>query len=385
MKNTTWLTCAALLLVLPGSALANDRDEAMYDRAITWLVSTQHPNGSFGQIPGEEPGELGITGLVLQGLATAPEPWRERYAENAQQAADYILANQQADGSFSHERSGLGTYRTGIAIMALTALDRDRYAEEVARAAEWLVQDQFSEDDGLDESDPHFGGFGYDQDGNVPDADLSNTHMAIAALRDAGIPEDDPVFQRALLFLSRCQNNSETNPAVSGLRPRDDGGFIYDPGLSRNKSGVIENEDGSFSVDSYASMTYAGLMALVYQGLGEDDPRVESALTWISRNYTLEENKGLGLRDEDPNAAQQGLYYYYHSFAKCLALRGESVVETVHGPRLWARDLLDALQARQKEPGFFQNEHSRWWERDPVLVTAYVINSMNYAWPHLED
>ena len=62
-------------------------------------------------------------------------------------------------------------------------------------------------------------------------------------------------------------------------------------------------------------MTYAGLKSMIYAGLVRDDPRVKAALTYITNHYTLDENPGLG---------QQGLYYYYHTFAKTMALLGRA-------------------------------------------------------------
>ena len=48
-------------------------------------------------------------------------------------------------------------------------------------------------------------------------------------------------------------------------------GFIYDPGLSRNKSAETTNPDGTKSFESYASMTYGGLMSLVHAGRSGDE------------------------------------------------------------------------------------------------------------------
>lgn len=371
------------LLGLCAPARANEADLALYGKSLEWLVSQQHPNGGFGQIPGQPPGEIGITGLVLKGLADAPEPFRTKFRPNAEKAAEFLLTHKQDNGSFSQGRSGLSTYRTSIAISSLAAFDQARYADVIAKAAEWLKGDQVDDPDGAPIDNPHHGGFGYDQAGEKPDADLSNTQMALAALADAGVKPDDPVFQRAMTFLTRCQNNSETNEGVGQLKPLDDGGFIYDPGLSRNKSAEVKNPDGTSSFVSYASMTYGGLMSLLHAGRTGDDPQVQAALRWIAANYTLEENKGLGVRQTDPGAAQQGLYYYYHSFAKCLSTLGEATVSTDQGERHWARDLFDALHARVKPDGSFRNENDRWWEQDPVLVTAYCISAMNYALPLL--
>jgi squalene-hopene/tetraprenyl-beta-curcumene cyclase len=377
------LSCA--LLLVPVAACAGEKEDATYAKALEWLLATQHENGGFGQIPGKEPGEIGITGLVIKGLASAPKKFQEKARPAAEKAAAFVLKHQQKDGSFTHERSGLSTYRTAIAITALSALDKTKYRAQIDKAVAWLKSDQFDKEEGVAGDNPHFGGFGYDKGGKKPDADMSNTLMALSALRDAGVSTDDPVYKRALEFLSRSQNSSETNPGVGGLRPKNDGGFIYDPGLSRNKSSMTEHEDGSRSFESYASMTYGGLMSLLYAGLKEDDPRVKAAKGWIAKHYTLEENYGLGVRAKDPKKeAQQGLYYYYHVFAKCMAAIGKPTVQTQSGERHWANDLFAALASRQKPDGMLVNENSRWWEQDPVLVTAYSINAMNYAYPFLQ-
>ena len=55
---------------------------------------------------------------------------------------------------------------------------------------------------------------------------------------------------------------------------------------------------------------YAGGVVF-YAGVKADDRRVKAAFTWIQRFYTVDENPGLG---------NQGLYYYYHTFAKTLEL-----------------------------------------------------------------
>lgn len=370
-------------LSAPVAARAGDAETQLYGKALDFLLEQQQPNGGFGQIPGEPPGELGITGLVVKALADAPAAFQKKTRPAAEKAAAYIVANQQPNGSFTHERSGLSTYRTALAISALHALDAKKYQDQIEKATTWLKADQFDEPDGVDKDSPHYGGWGYAEHGeNAPDADMSNTLIALSALKDAGLKPDDPVYQRALVFLSRSQNNSETNPGIGGLKAGNDGGFIYDPGLSRNKSAMTENADGTRSFESYASITYSGLMSLIHAGLGPDDSRVAAAKRWIGAHYTLEENYGLGLRQKDPEkAGQQGLFYYYHAFAKCLAALGSPTVETADGPQRWADDLCAALATRQNDDGSFSNPVDRWWEKDPVLATAYALNALNYALP----
>lgn len=378
-------TALLLTTLLAAPAAAGDKEQEVYGKAVKWLLGKQHANGGWGQIPGQPPGEVGITTLVVKAMAEVQGNHRPIALAAAKKAMAFVLQHQQKDGSFTQKRSGLSTYRTSMAISAMVAMDRTKYQAQIERAVKWLKDDQFDKQEGVDPKNPHYGGFGYDKGGAKPDADMSNTLMALAALKDAGIKKDDPVFKKALTFLSRCQNNSETNPGIKGLTPKDDGGFIYDPGLSRNKSAETKNEDGTSSFESYASMTYGGLMSLFHSGVQKRDPRIKAALSWIKNNYTLDENYGLGIRQKDPKAAQQGLYYYYHVFAKCLGTLGTKTIKTKSGDRYWAKDLFAALAARQHKDGMFVNPNDRWWERDPTLVTAYVLNAMNYALPYLPD
>lgn len=383
MSSFTRCSVLIALLGLAGlsRARAGDAEEAMYAKAVDWLLSQQHQNGGFGQIPNEAPGELGITGLAVKALAEAPPSMRERVRPAVDRAVQFMLGCRQEDGSFAQGRSGLVSYRTSVAIMALAAVDRVRHREVIAKAADWLKGAQWDESEQAGPTDARHGGFGYGQGGRGGGgADLSNTQMALAALKDAGIAQDDPVFQRALVFIRRCQNSSETNDAVAGLRPLEDGGFFYDPTPPRDSAAL--NQDGTHSHPSYAGITYAGLMSLLTCGTSRDDPKVKAALDWIAANYTLDENRGMGARGS-ATGSQSGLFYYYHSFAKCLAALGQPTIDTRDGAKRWARDLFSALAARQRPDGSFVNTDGRWWEQDPVLVTTYCISAMNYARPFL--
>jgi squalene-hopene/tetraprenyl-beta-curcumene cyclase len=282
------------------------------------------------------------------------------------------------------------TYRTSLTIMALHQLDAAKYKGSIDKAVAWLKHDQFSEDSSekVGPDNPHYGGFGYDdKKGEKPDADLSNTHMALAALHEAGVAPDDPVFKRALEFVTRSQNNPETNKGIKGVvKPMNDGGFFYGPSRSQSAEGPTKNEDGSKSYESYASMTYAGLVSFIYAGVGKDDARVKAALGWIKEHYTLEENYGLGIRNPKPNAAQMGLFYFYLVFAKALDAYGEKEIDTAKGKRSWARDLLDVLAAKQKPDGSWINENSeRWMEGNPLLATLYAVNAIELSIKHRLD
>jgi squalene-hopene/tetraprenyl-beta-curcumene cyclase len=124
-------------------------------------------------------------------------------------------------------------------------------------------------------------------------------------------------------------------------------------------------------------MTYAGVKSLIYCGVGKDDPRVQKALDWIAKHYTLDENPGM-----PPQNARRGLYYYYHTFAKTMAaLDVDTFADAAGTKHDWRADLFDAIQKRQRPDGSWVNETDRWLEGDPALVTGYVLMALGYCKP----
>jgi squalene-hopene/tetraprenyl-beta-curcumene cyclase len=75
-----------------------------------------------------------------------------------------------------------------------------------------------------------------------------------------------------------------------------------------------------------------------------------------------------------PLMGTQGLYYYYQTMAKSLNVFGEeSITDRQDVVHQWRYDLANQLLKVQSTEGFWLNENGRWWENNPVLVTAYSI------------
>ena len=124
-------------------------------------------------------------------------------------------------------------------------------------------------------------------------------------------------------------------------------------------------DSGKTALRSYGSISYAGLLSYIYADLDKDDPRVQAAFAWLEKNYTLAENPGMGA---------QGLYYYYHTMAKTLASLGVEKLTSSDGRMVdWRHDLALRMINLQDPTGMWVNANGRWWERDPVLVTAYAV------------
>jgi squalene-hopene/tetraprenyl-beta-curcumene cyclase len=191
------------------------------------------------------------------------------------------------------------------------------------------------------------------------------------ALIAAGVPKDDPALQRALRFVSRCQNlPGETNdqPFAKKTTEDDRGGLTYVP-LDPDDNPHKTPEGG---LRSLGAMTYGGLKSFLYAGVSKDDPRVKGAIRWIRHHYTLDENPGM---------KQAALYYYYHTFAKAMAALGEDRFEDARGQKHdWRQELVEAVRKRQAADGSFRNKDDRHFgEADPNLATAFALLALSYV------
>lgn len=275
------------------------------------------------------------------------------------------------DGGIYAPESTLKNYETSVSLMCFSKANIDgKYDETIRNAAKFLKGLQWDEGEGHELTSGFYGGQGY---GSHKRPDASNTQFFMDALKEAGEDADSEAIQKALIFMSRCQNlPSEHNAAkfTQVISEDDHGGFIYSPvGEGETKAGTTP-EGG---LRSYASMTYAGLKSMLHAGLSKDDVRVKAAMDWISRHYDLKTNPGMGT---------QGLFYYYHTFAKTLATAELTEVTDAEGKAHdWKADLVSTLADQQAEDGSWTNASDRWYESDPNLVTSYALLALAYCQP----
>jgi squalene-hopene/tetraprenyl-beta-curcumene cyclase len=243
-----------------------------------------------------------------------------------------------------------------------------RYDRIIKGGQEYLKTIQWDEGEGKSRDNDYYGGAGYGRKNSRPD--LSNTAFMIEALRDTGLPANDPGLQKALIFVSRGQNlNSEFNDREWAGKVND-GGFIY---TAANGGSSVAGKSADGALRSYAGMTYPGLKSMIYAGLTADDARVKTAYGYIAKHYTVDENPGLG---------QRGLYYYYQTFANAMALIGKrSVIDSAGKEHDWRAKLTTALAKRQNENGSWVNPADSFMEGDPNIVTSYGLLALSYARP----
>lgn len=357
------MTLRPLVAVLIAGTLVSsvhaDGDIAeMRKSAIQFLEVTQNEDGSWTKSE-----YVGITGLVTTSLLRSGLPADHKLVAGG---LKNLLSHQRDTGGFYAVGSLHKNYETCITILALSEANSDgRYDKQIKKAEGFLRELQWNEGEGIESTDPGWGGGGY---GKHERPDLSNTQYLAEALKKSGVKEDDPAMKNISIFVSRTQNlESEFNDTPFAAKIND-GGFYYTPAAGGDsKAGVDENG----GLKSYASMTYAGVKSLIYAGVKKDDKRIEAAMNWIRSHYTL---------DSNPGAGQQGLFYYFHTFAKTMSVLGDDEFVDADGKKHnWKAELVARLKTLQRENGCWTNPADRWYEGDPNLVSAYCLLALSYC------
>jgi len=339
---------------------------------VAFFLSQRQDDGGWSMARGAN--KPAITAMVLKALVQHPDFGIE--SPVVTKGFEVLLSYQQPDGGIYNPKEGMSNYTTAVAVMAMAASQDPKYTEATDKAVKYLKGLQIlpgsESPDGtvIDEKHPFVGGVSY---GKHERPDLSNLGMWMQALKDAGVESDDPHMQRALLFVERCQNRSESNPMPWAKEGSNDGGSVYAVAIRGSRTeGESKSGDGpgGRGLRSYGSMTYVMFKSMLYAGVDREDGRVKAAFAWIRRYWRLDSNPNM-----PQTRSQEGLFYYYHMFAKALRAWGEPIIKDTDGAEHnWREELIDALAERVGKDGSWVNEGaSRWEEGSAVLSTAYSV------------
>ena len=350
-----------------------------------WLVGKRDAaTGSWPSKRGpDEDYTVGVTALATIAVIAATPKDAVAKDPAVLQALEFLAAAQKANGAV-YGNARVVNYETSAAVAALAQARVAKFGSAQAKAKDFLVGSQIQKDENADD----YGGFPYTDEEPGP-TDLSNLQFAVSALHEAGVPASDPVFARALKYLAKVQNRSETNTYTTkvtedGVEKEvvagNDGGGFYSPG--HGKVPLVKRADGKYEVKSYGSMTYALLKCLLFAGLKADDPRVVAAVGWISKNFAVDRNPGFEATADPAKQGQQGYYYYLRTMARALsefeAATGKAltVTDADAKPHAWRRELAAKILSLERADGSWINAIERWEEADPRIATSYALEAL---------
>lgn len=382
------LVALTLCFVVSLSAHAIDdvqlkKAKASTARGIEFLRNAQNKDGSWSS----DIVALGTTGLVVAVLLDQPDI--DRHDPAVKKGLAYILSHAQDNGAIDNGK-GLVNYNTSICLSALARVRTDPHIAEVCRKGEQFLKQLQYDDIDLDENGEKvtkehafYGGWGYGKHGR-PDG--SNTQFAVQALHDLGVDCNDPVYERAMVYITRLQG-ADANK-VHGDKIEQDGGSIYATSVNKDNVGTPQSMASPEQIErvksgkpinarlrTYGSMTYAMFKSYIYAQLDRDDERVKHAYKWIQHNYRFDQNPGM-----PEHVKMQGYYYYLITMSRALDAYNKPLIETAAGKtHNWANDLVEEVVKRQRKDGSWINEEDRWAESDPNLVTAYCLTALHHA------
>jgi hypothetical protein len=319
------------LLATLGAVACGRRDNSDLARAVRWLWSQQSDDGGWhSKTYGLLRSGQSLTPFVLDALLSVPHD-----QPRVDKAFEFLKRYTNGDGSLGLSDSAgpdYPNYATGLAVRVAARLKRD--------ASPWIAclrAQQFAEENGWSPSDPVYGAWGIGGERRRPPeaghVDLAMTRYVLEGLAAAGIPPSDPVMQKALVYVKRCQN--------------PDGGFFFSTvNLDTNKAGDVRGK-----YRSYGTTTCDGLLAMRAAHRQLDDAH---AMEWLKRNHLEERAPGFDIEPARMGWSD-GLRFYYAA-AITRAMRE-----------------LPVILPPQRDDGSFANRNNLVKEDDPLIATAFAV------------
>ena len=319
-------------------------------RAAQYLWAQQAADGGFHSTTyGLLRSGQSLTPFVLGALLRVPDAVEPAPAGAVDRALAFIKAHTTADGAVgvAGGEKDYPNYATALAVDALVAARRG--PADIAPMIEHLRVQQFSEANGWTPEDTPYGGWGMGGTTRRPPeaghVDLSMTRAVIEALHAAGVAGDDPVMARARVFLGRSQN--------------PDGGFFFSPVMpALNKGG---RSGGEFV--SYGTATADGVLSLRASGLPDSDPRIAGGLAWLDQRHHPDGVPGLEADESGQPSWSDGLRFYYAA----------AIARVKPG--------LQVRLPEQAADGSFRNGNSRVKEDDPLIATTFAVQVLTRTRP----
>ena len=369
MNRSSMFVAASLSLVLfaplsagqqaaaggSGALSAATRQELMKSLAsgAAFLRSQQSAEGTFDANPG-------VSAVAAAALLRQPGVPRGMLMDaGGGKALDALAKLAKPDGGIYDK--DIPHYITAVAVMALVAGGRPQDKPLIEKGAAVSRRSLLDEGEGVKPTDKFYGGMGYGGTSDGGRADIISLEYALRAMKEAELPANNAAWDKAIKFLQRTQNNSETNDQKWAA---NDGGFVYYPGFSYNA-------EGGTQVVRQRHLRRRHELRLGQREEGRSRA-CRRCSKWVRDNYTVDENPGH--RPED------GLLLL-HGVREGAAGRRRADHRRREGPQpqLARRSRRKKLISLQHPEGYWVNTDKAEMQDNKVLVTAFTMQAIEAA------
>ena len=337
--------------------------EAGLRKAARYLWSQQDDDGGwhssrYGLLRSGQ----SLTPFVLDALLRVPAKLHAPRDEQRTKALAFLTRHTDDGGAVGRIDPALldyPNYATALTLQVLLRMPMPYRLINIQPMTGYLIGQQFSEQNGWSREHPAYGGWGmggdvrtYPHAGHV---DISMTRYVLQALAATGFPPDSPIFERARVFVERCQNYDPERPDLL------DGSFFFSPVVvEKNKAGS-EGE----RYRGYGTTTADGILCLRAIGAAPSEPRLQAALEWLKVHHRSDQAPGF---EEQPHKRwAQGLRYYYAAASS----------EVFGGAgRLQGQSLGQAMIELQRRDGSWANPEDIVKEDDPLIATPLAVRTL---------
>jgi hypothetical protein len=332
-------------------------------RAAQYLWSQQADDGGWhSHTYGLLRSGQSLTPFVLEALLEVPQKVYVLPEAKLDRALAFLRDHTQPSGALGMADPGIPdypNYATALAVSALCRAHRPGWEAQIRPMIAYLRAQQFTEQNGWHPADPAYGAWGMGGGRRTPPdtghVDLSMTRYVLEALRAAGTPSSDPIFEQARVYVERCQNFDPRRPDAG------DGGFFFTTTeADTNKAG----QDGE-RFRSYGTTTADGILALRAIGRAPGDVRLAAAERWLRAHHRGMQASGfVGPAYE---RWPRGLAFYYsgtstQAFRSLQAEPGSAIA--------------DELRQTQRRDGSWANAENLVKEDDPLIATPFAVRAL---------
>ena len=189
-------------------------------KGAAFLSQKQRPDGMWENHPG-------ITAMAATALLRQPGPTaRSRSADGQARRSTALAKLAKPDGGI-YEKD-IPHYITAVSMMAFVAGGRAQDKPLIEKGRRYLADHLSTKAKACRRATSSTAASATAARATAGEPTSSASSTALRAMKEAELPANDAAWDKAIKFLQRTQNNSETNDQTWAT---NDGGFIYYPGL----------------------------------------------------------------------------------------------------------------------------------------------------------